>query len=259
MNPYAYGEDAGSERRKLEARSQIADLRWRVRARSILASFVLHGGIAFALLRAPVPAPKREPVVVEVEVARPPPKEAPPPEEAPRRDPTPARAPAPRKLASVTPPPVAPAPAPAPEPAAPFESGLSLDNAAGSGVAVPPSRGQPPVEKTPAPRRAPAAAGGGDDGCPEPPSKPAILERPTAIEYPTQARESGVEGRLVLKLTIARDGTVAEVETVQSVDPSLDALAVAAVKAWRFQPATRCGKPVDGGVYTVARRFELGD
>ncbi|HEX9103213.1 MAG TPA: energy transducer TonB, partial [Polyangia bacterium] len=44
-----------------------------------------------------------------------------------------------------------------------------------------------------------------------------------------------------------------------SVDAALDAAAVAAVKTWTFKPAMRCGKPMSGGVFTLARRFELGD
>ena len=43
------------------------------------------------------------------------------------------------------------------------------------------------------------------------------------------------------------------------IPPVWIAAAVAAVRRWRFKPAMMCGKPVAGGVYIVARRFELGD
>jgi hypothetical protein len=31
------------------------------------------------------------------------------------------------------------------------------------------------------------------------------------------------------------------------------------VKQWRFKPALKCGKPVAGGTFVVARTFELTD
>jgi hypothetical protein len=46
---------------------------------------------------------------------------------------------------------------------------------------------------------------------------------------------------------------------VSSVESALDAAAIVSAKKWRFKPAMRCGRPVAGGVYTLARRFELGD
>jgi len=49
------------------------------------------------------------------------------------------------------------------------------------------------------------------------------------------------------------------VQVQGSVDAALDAAAVAAVKTWTFKPAMRCGKAMAGGVFTLARRFELGD
>ena len=63
----------------------------------------------------------------------------------------------------------------------------------------------------------------------------------------------------MLRVTVSKDGGVAKVDVVSSVDPQLDAAAIAAVERWRFKPSMRCGKAVAGGVYTLARRFELGD
>ena len=114
---------------------------------------------------------------------------------------------------------------------------------------------------TPAPTvKAPVAKKISDeDACTEAPSKPTPVNRPTEIEYTQQARADGIEGRLVLKIIVGADGSVVEVIVVKSVDPSLDAAAIAAVKSWVFKPAQRCGKPSNGGVYMVAQRFELGD
>jgi TonB family protein len=94
--------------------------------------------------------------------------------------------------------------------------------------------------------------------CTEMPTKPEPLVRPE-IEYTTAARAAGIEGRLVLRLIVAADGGVGQAEVLRGVDPGLDAAAVATVERWRFRPSQACGKPVAGGTYTLARRFELGD
>jgi len=106
---------------------------------------------------------------------------------------------------------------------------------------------------------APAGDNPETDDCTEAPSKPVPMQRPTEIEYTQEARANNVEGRLVLKITIGADGSVLSVEVVSAVDPQLDAAAIAAVKTWVFKPSMRCGKAMGGGVFTLARRFELGD
>jgi periplasmic protein TonB len=98
-----------------------------------------------------------------------------------------------------------------------------------------------------------------EDTCTEAPSKPVPMQRPSEIEYTQEARASGVEGRLVLRVVVAADGSVTSVDVVSGVDAQLDAAAIAAVKTWVFKPAVRCGKPVGGVAFTIARRFELGD
>ena len=62
-----------------------------------------------------------------------------------------------------------------------------------------------------------------------------------------------------MRITVGADGSVTDVQVQGSVDAALDAAAVAAVKTWTFKPAMRCGKAMAGGVFTLARRFELGD
>jgi len=98
----------------------------------------------------------------------------------------------------------------------------------------------------------------GDITCHEDPTKPEPVYKKD-IEYTASARAEGIEGKLKLKLTVGADGQVINVEVLSAVAPELDAAAVAAVKLWRFKPAMMCGKAVSGGVYIVARRFELGD
>ena len=97
-----------------------------------------------------------------------------------------------------------------------------------------------------------------DERCSEEPSKPEPVYK-TEIEYTAAARSEGIEGKLKLKIIVGADGEVLSVVVMSSVSPELDAAAVASVKQWRFKPAMACGKPVAGGSYILARRFELGD
>jgi periplasmic protein TonB len=145
-----------------------------------------------------------------------------------------------------------------------FDSGIQLGNGGSSGLEVPrPSeRAKQRAEPKPAPAapkllRAHAGPSSAE-ACDAPPTKPQPIERPAAIEYSAKARADGVEGRLVLSIKVGADGRVSTVDVQSSVDPALDEAAVEAVKTWRFEPARRCGTPVEAS-YVLARRFELGD
>ena len=52
--------------------------------------------------------------------------------------------------------------------------------------------------------------------------------------YPPSLRESGTSGKVGLKATIAVDGTVRDVQVVNSVHPDLDNAAIEAVRQWLF-------------------------
>ena len=169
------------------------------------------------------------------------------------------------KLASrSTVPAPAPTPAPVREPARPVRSaptvGGTMSNDASSAHAGPPSGtgtgGATPIG---VPQPATAAKPIASTECTELPSKAQPVSRPTEIEYTQQARADGIEGRLVLRIVIGADGAVTNVIVVSSVDPALDAAAIAAVKSWVFKPAMRCGKPMAGSTFVLAQRFELGD
>ncbi len=156
-----------------------------------------------------------------------------------------------------------PAPAPTGEHAAPVAlSGLELSNDDGPGIALGgPAPNQPavPESRLHAPKGpAKTSIKSQLEDCTEEPTKPEPIFK-QEIEYTAQARADGIEGRLVLRLQIGADGTVLKVDVLSSVEAALDASAIASAKKWRFKPAMRCGKPVAGGVYTLARRFELGD
>ena len=63
-----------------------------------------------------------------------------------------------------------------------------------------------------------------------------------AAAVPPDAAEQ--RGIAVLSLLIDTRGNVVEVELLRSLDPALDAAAVAAARQWKFAPSTRDGQPV---------------
>lgn len=64
-------------------------------------------------------------------------------------------------------------------------------------------------------------------------------------EYPALARKRGWEGKVMLAVAVAGDGTVQGVRVQSgSGHDLLDAAALRAVRQWRFQPGTRAGAPV---------------
>lgn len=93
-----------------------------------------------------------------------------------------------------------------------------------------------------------AAAGAGVEQLPEP------IEQ-VSPDYPDAARRAGVEGTVIVRALVSRDGVVKETHVLKSI-PALDASAVAAVKQWRFKPATAKGAPVEVWV-TVPVAFRL--
>jgi len=75
-----------------------------------------------------------------------------------------------------------------------------------------------------------------------------VDELPEAIQkvppdYPQRARRADVQGTVMVQALVVGDGSVARAVVLKSI-PLLDAAALAAVKCWRFRPATAAGKPV---------------
>jgi protein TonB len=61
--------------------------------------------------------------------------------------------------------------------------------------------------------------------------------------YPEEARASGVEGEVYLKIVINEDGSVGDIEVKKGEEPFVSA-AIAAVKSWKYTPALLDGKPI---------------
>ena len=64
-------------------------------------------------------------------------------------------------------------------------------------------------------------------------------------DYPLELACAGAGGEVALVLALDAQGIPADVHVENSSrHPALDAAAIAAVRTWRFQPATSRGKPV---------------
>ncbi len=153
----------------------------------------------------------------------------------------------------VSPPQAAPPPErPAKAPLAPVHIGVTLESTtSGGSFAVPVGRSSPDGE---APEGASMPSGTSSDGDRPywatkyvPQAKvtelPVLLDEVKAA-YPPEARRAGLEGNVVLMLTIDDHGAVARVRKISGVSPDLDQAAIAAVKRFRFRPARYAGAAV---------------
>ena len=239
---------------------------------TIIISLILHAGLAFGLVVSSQRRANGKTFFVQMQEEAKKKKEATPkPKPVPKVAKVDTR---PKEQKAVAAPKVAPVEAPTPTAkvvAAPMPTEIAMSNEdIGDAVAIPVVVRQPQAaaptkvasfEPGPhRPRLRPELGPGPslDERCTEEPSKPEPVFK-TEIEYTASARAEGIEGKLKLKITVGADGSVLNVQVLASVSPELDAAVVAAVKQWRFRPAMACGKPVAGGTYVLARRFELGD
>lgn len=133
--------------------------------------------------------------------------------------------------------------------------------------AAPPTRAEParmPAASAPPPSPAPAAAPSATAYARSAMAAPLVAPRPVAgmetneaPTYPQIALRRREQGRVMLRVSVAADGSPLAVNVAQTSGyPSLDAAAQSAVRRWRFIPATRAGIPVSA-VAEVPVRFRL--
>lgn len=88
---------------------------------------------------------------------------------------------------------------------------------------------------------------------------PSLKEDPAPVRYPRWAVQEGWEGTFSIAIEVKTDGTVGRWKVMQSTGYSLlDEAATAAVREWRFHPATEQGKAIVMCVQ-VPILFELKD
>ena len=74
-------------------------------------------------------------------------------------------------------------------------------------------------------------------------------------EYPREAREAGIEGKVSLRCIIGIDGTVKEIEVTEGKEPFVQA-AKTAVAQWKYRPLVLNRVAVESDT-TVDVIFEL--
>jgi TonB family protein len=63
-------------------------------------------------------------------------------------------------------------------------------------------------------------------------------------QYSDKARRAKLEGTVLLSLVVDSSGSPTMIKVTQSLGSGLDEKAIEAVRQWRFEPATKEGKPV---------------
>jgi protein TonB len=102
-------------------------------------------------------------------------------------------------------------------------------------------------------------SGGGMGGGPYRPGSgvmPPRILREVKAGYTETARRANLEGEVVLEIVVRRDGSVGDVKLLNGLPHGLNERAIAAVRQWRFAPATRLGQAVDV-IVEVAVEFKL--
>lgn len=65
------------------------------------------------------------------------------------------------------------------------------------------------------------------------------------LEYPVKAQEQGIQGRVIVKFVVEKDGSIGETKIGKSLSPECDKAAIDAVKKLkRFTPGKQNGEPV---------------
>lgn len=82
------------------------------------------------------------------------------------------------------------------------------------------------------------------------------IKNEVRVEYPSEAKESGISGSVVLEVIIGKDGQVKAAKIVKGPGHGLDEAALKAITQFEFQPAFKDKEPVAVKIqYTY--RFKL--
>jgi len=76
------------------------------------------------------------------------------------------------------------------------------------------------------------------------------------IIYPASSKDAGVEGQVVVKAFVDKNGNVAKTEVLKSVNDDCDKAAMDAIKKTKFTPGIKDNKPVKAEV-TIPIMFKL--
>jgi len=133
----------------------------------------------------------------------------------------------------------------------------TTDTAATTSAAPPPvpTETQPPPAEAAPQVKVATDNGGVYSAVPAGGTQPEETDR-VVPRYPMMARRAGIEGPVVVRGIVRRDGTIDNVEVIKDLPFGLGDAAKDAVSDWHFRPATYRGEPIDV-YYTVTVNFRL--
>lgn len=75
-------------------------------------------------------------------------------------------------------------------------------------------------------------------------------------DYPEEARKAGLEGKVILQVTIKKDGSLRDITVLEEVEEGeiLTKASIKALEQWKFKPGTEDGEPVE---LTIAIPFQF--
>jgi len=126
-----------------------------------------------------------------------------------------------------------------------MSTGIALGRTSASQPPPPPPPVQPEPEVFIVVEKMPEPVGG----------MKAIFE---AIRYPKEARDAGVEGRVVVQFTVDEQGNVTEPKVIRGIGSGCDEAAVAAITSVKFTPGMQRGRAVKVQ-FQLPIVFRLGD
>ena len=85
-----------------------------------------------------------------------------------------------------------------------------------------------------------------------------IKEIAKNVKYPESARKDGVQGKVLVKAFVDKNGNVTKTIILTSLNADCDKAAEIAIKKTKFEPAQKDGKNVDAEV-TIPISFKLDE
>lgn len=242
---------------------------------SFLVALSFHLVVAAGAASVPMPKPQQR---VQMEIYKPPPpppepeplpepEPEPPPKEEPKPKPKPPpKEPPPKETLPPPPSNQEPPPDEVPSEPVPLVTGISMSstvtNSGGPSVRVGNTTyGDPSKEKFTKPSDVKAYAGGSEDFSPVRTanvSSPATVLREHRPRYPRQLKDQGIEGVVILRVQVTRDGKTRKVKLVKGLHPVLDALSLQSMERFVWKAAQVDGQPVDS-IITYRMTWELFD
>jgi TonB family protein len=85
---------------------------------------------------------------------------------------------------------------------------------------------------------------------------PSRLQRQPPPVYPAELQDAGIEGTVVMRGVVGKDGKLLQTDVISSSDPRLAKAALDAVAQWLYQPALLNGEPSET-LTTISLEFRL--